>query len=164
MIYIYTDGACDHNHKGSDNRGAYAYAAVNEFGIKIQEFANCERNTTNNRMELRAVICALKYCSFAVSSLEKVTIMSDSTYVVDSITKEWYLKWDKNNWKRGKSDVPNADLWKELVALLHRSDTFYRNVTFKWVKGHNGNEWNEYVDKLAQKEIDVLKRYKVINK
>ena len=90
--------------------------------------------------------------------------MSDSTYVVDSITKEWYLKWDKNNWKRGKSDVPNADLWKELVALLHRSDTFYRNVTFKWVKGHNGNEWNEYVDKLAQKEIDVLKRYKVINK
>lgn len=142
MYTIYTDGSCNINRKGANNIGAWGYVVINEHGVKIRE--GCEKvlNTTNNRMELCAVIASLKALS---DQTEPVTLFTDSEYVSNSINKGWMLKWKSKNFKkaRGTVDIPNRDLWIELDALIKP------NVKIKWVRGHNGNIWNEYCDKLC---------------
>lgn len=149
MITIFTDGACDFNKKGSNNKGAFAFVILNDAGIKIQEYGEVVLNTTNNRMELMAVITSLKTLK---NVNEEILINSDSEYVVKGIMEGRYIRWAEKQWKKGENDIPNTDLWKSLIALLRP------NVKLKWVKAHtNSNCWNDYVDKLAQQKIDDYK-------
>jgi len=155
MITVFTDGACNHNKIGTPNIGSFAYVVLNESGNKIKESVTKELNTTNNRMELKAVIAALKDLKQYKSD---ILICSDSQYVVNPINQNWIANWKKNNFQRGKfkKDIPNKDLWLEFCALLTP------NVKLKWVKGHSAeNVWNDYVDKLGQTVF--TKKFTIIN-
>ena len=135
-VTIYTDGAC------SGNPGKGGWGAILICGDVVKELSGGEDNTTNNRMELKAVIEALK----ALKSPCDVEIYSDSAYVVNAFTQKWIDNWIKNNWKTAdKKSVKNVDLWQELLVLIKT-----HNVTFKKVKGHSDNELNERCDKLAK--------------
>ncbi len=135
-VTIYTDGAC------SGNPGKGGWGAILIYGDVVKELSGGEDNTTNNRMELKAVIEALK----ALKSPCEVEIYSDSAYVVNAFTQKWIDNWIKNNWKTAdKKSVKNVDLWQELLVLIKT-----HNVTFKKVKGHSDNELNERCDKLAK--------------
>lgn len=145
MFSIFTDGACNFNKAGANNKGGCAFVVINDHGVKIKEDSHCIRNTTNNRMELTAVIKSLEYFN-KHHPHDHVKIYSDSKYVVDCILNKWYVRWEKNNWMLGKeTPVKNIDLWKSLLELI--TD----HVKFEWVKGHtHTNVWNIYVDKLAE--------------
>ena len=130
-VQIYTDGAC------SGNPGKGGWAAVLVYGKKEKELVGGSESTTNNRMELSAVIEALK----ALKEPCEVKLTTDSKYVCDSVTKGWVYSWQKNNWK--KADKKPA-LWEELLPLLEK-----HTDTFNWVKGHNGHPYNERCDELA---------------
>ena len=135
-VTIYTDGAC------SGNPGKGGWGAILIYGDAVKEISGGEDNTTNNRMELKAVIEGLK----ALKSSCDVEIYSDSAYVVNAFTQKWIDNWIKNNWKTAdKKSVKNVDLWQELLVLIKT-----HNVTFKKVKGHSDNELNERCDKLAK--------------
>lgn len=135
-VTIYTDGAC------SGNPGKGGWGAILIYGDAVKEISGGEDNTTNNRMELKAVIEGLK----ALKSPCDVEIYSDSAYVVNAFTQKWIDNWIKNNWKTAdKKSVKNVDLWQELLVLIKT-----HNVTFKKVKGHSDNELNERCDKLAK--------------
>ena len=139
-IEIYTDGAC------SGNPGPGGYGAVVIYGDKRREISQGFRMTTNNRMEILAVIEALKILNQPCN----INLYSDSKYVVDAINKGWLNKWKKNNWHRNKKDlVLNIDLWQELLGLLA-----LHNINFIWVKGHNSNKENERCDFLARQAIE----------
>ncbi|MDX9801554.1 MAG: ribonuclease HI [Spirochaetia bacterium] len=147
-VDIYTDGGC------SGNPGPGGWGFVILCGKDILKGSGSDRATTNNRMELKAVIQALhtlnEKCGkqMAGSGL-KVRIFTDSTYVKKGIS-EWIEKWEKNGWKTAdKKDVKNRELWIELKAL---SDSV--NPEWNWVKGHSGNKWNEECDRLVRAEID----------
>ena len=137
-VTIYTDGAC------SGNPGPGGWAAILMAGGAKKEMSGGERDTTNNRMELMAVIEGLK----ALKRPCKVDIYSDSAYVVNAFEQNWIGKWVKNGWKNSaKAEVANSDLWKELIDL-----TTMHNVTFHKVKGHADNEFNNRCDVLAVAE------------
>ena len=137
-VTIYTDGAC------SGNPGPGGWAAILMAGGAKKEMSGGERDTTNNRMELMAVIEGLK----ALKRPCKVDIYSDSAYVVNAFEQNWIGKWVKNGWKNSaKAEVANSDLWKELINL-----TAMHNVTFHKVKGHADNEYNNRCDELAVRE------------
>lgn len=141
-VEIYTDGAC------SGNPGVGGWASVLLYEQHKKELYGNDKETTNNRMELTAVIEALK----ALKRPCNVTLYSDSKYVVDSINKDWVYKWEANNWiKSDRKPALNTDLWKELLTLLE-----VHRVKFVWVKGHNGNEYNERCDELAVKAIKEI--------
>lgn len=129
---VYTDGSCINNGE----RGGYA-AVICYDGRCVDKIYQGYLNTTNNRMELLAVIETLKY----FPNPTELTIISDSQYVVNSINGEYYKKWIKEQDLSKK----NLDLWFQLVDLLN-----YHTVTFQWVKGHNNHSMNEYADRLAQ--------------
>ena len=132
MITIYTDGAC------SGNPGLGGWGAVILEETKKPILLNGgEANTTNNRMELLAIIIALE--SLKIEPME-VMVFSDSKYVVDSVDKKWVFSWEKKQFKGKK----NSDLWKRYL-LMHRK----HNVSFKWIKGHNKHLQNERCDQLA---------------
>ena len=134
-VNIYTDGAC----RGNPGRGGWG--AILVYGAKEKELSGGEPMTTNNRMELSAVIAALALLKEPCH----VTLTTDSQYVVNAIEKGWLASWSKNNWKKSdKSAVLNVDLWKRLLELLE-----IHEVDFVWVKGHNGHHYNERCDKLA---------------
>ena len=142
-VEIYTDGAC------SGNPGVGGWASVLLYEQHKKELYGNDKETTNNRMELTAVIEALK----ALKRPCNVTLYSDSKYVIDSINKDWVYKWEANNWiKSDRKPALNTDLWKELLALLE-----VHRVKFVWVKGHNGNEYNERCDELAVKAIKEIR-------
>ena len=128
---VYTDGSCINNGE----RGGYA-AVICYDGRCVDKIYQGYLNTTNNRMELFAVIETLKYFQNPI----ELTIISDSQYVVNSINGEYYKKWIKEQDLSKK----NLDLWFQLVDLLN-----YHTVTFQWVKGHNNHSMNEYADRLA---------------
>lgn len=129
---VYTDGSCIEN----GNRGGYSAVFCLD-GCCVDKIYQGMLNTTNNRMELRAVIEALKY----FKEPTELTIVSDSQYVVNSINGKYCYKWIKEKDPTKK----NLDLWIQLIKLLE-----YHKVTFKWVKGHNNHSMNEYADRLAQ--------------
>jgi len=137
-ITIYSDGAC------LGNPGPGGYGAVLLWGSKRKELSEGFRMTTNNRMEILAVIKALQ----AISTKKRynIRIFSDSRLVVDAFNKGWLTKWSENNWKRNKKDkVLNPDLWKLLLE-----ETSKHNVSFQWVEAHAGIPENERCDELGK--------------
>lgn len=134
-VDLYTDGAC------SGNPGPGGYGLVLKYNGHEKEIFCGYRLTTNNRMEIMAVIRGLSMLKETCN----VNIYSDSKYVIDAITQGWVYKWEANCWMRNKKDKAiNVDLWEQLLVLLDE-----HNVEFHWVKGHAGHPENERCDKLA---------------
>ena len=140
MITIYTDGGCS----GNPGPGGWAFA-VSDMGKLVETRSGGDGATTNNKMELTAVINALKY---ALEKGEKdVTILTDSQYVKNGIT-QWIFSWKRNGWRTsGKAPVKNVEYWVELDALNAKL-----SVNWSWVKGHAGIEGNEECDRLVRLE------------
>ena len=137
-VEIYTDGAC------RGNPGPGGWGALLRYGDVDKQLYGGEHLTTNNRMELKAVIEALS----ALSKPCKVTLTSDSTYVLKGI-REWLPNWKKRGWRTaGKKPVKNGDLWKTLDDLAEMHE-----IEWHWVKGHSGHIENELVDQLANRGI-----------
>ena len=142
-VDIYTDGAC----RGNPGKGGWG--AILIYGSTEKELSGGERETTNNRMELTAVISALS----ALRERCEVTLTSDSKYVIDAVTKGWAVSWRQKGWRKAdKSPALNADLWETLLGLLDQHE-----VTFVWVRGHNGHPYNERCDALATTFADSFK-------
>lgn len=137
MVTIYTDGAA------RGNPGPGGYGAILMYNNHIKKIAKGYKHTTNNRMELMAVIAALELLN---KPNLKVTIYSDSKYIVDAITKGWLQTWIKTNFKGGKK---NPDLWKRYDAVAKK-----HQVSFIWVKGHADNKYNNECDVLATNAAD----------
>lgn len=139
---IYTDGAC------SGNPGKGGWGAVLVYKGAEKEISGAEKQTTNNRMELTAVIKALQLLKEPC----EVNLTTDSKYVCDAVNKGWVYGWKKKSWiKSDKKPALNVDLWEKLLEQLKIHD-----VTFNWVKGHNGHPYNERCDKLAVSEYQRL--------
>ncbi|WP_267872671.1 ribonuclease HI [Massiliimalia massiliensis] len=135
QVWMYTDGAC------SGNPGPGGWGTILKSGGHVKELSGGEPNTTNNRMELTAVIAGLSALKYPC----EVTITSDSKYVIDAIQQGWAKKWRAQGWMRNKKEKAlNPDLWETLLDLLDVHD-----VTFRWVKGHAGHPENERCDELA---------------
>ncbi len=138
-VFLYTDGAC------SGNPGPGGWCAFLRFGSSEKVLSGAEKHTTNNRMELSAVI-------FGLSALKepcKVNCITDSKYVCDAFNKNWLNSWQKKGWKKADGKpVINIDLWEQLVKL-----TTLHDVNFQWIKGHNGHPENEFCDKTAVAEL-----------
>ena len=142
-VEIFTDGAC------SGNPGPGGWGAILRYGSHELELSGGEKETTNNRMELTAVIEALK----RLKEKCDVTIYTDSKYVCDAINQGWAEGWKRRGWiKADKKPALNSDLWEKLLALLAR-----HKVELIWVKGHNGHPYNERCDVLATTYADSLK-------
>jgi ribonuclease HI len=141
QITLYTDGAC------SGNPGPGGWGAILSYNGREKELSAGFADTTNNRMELMAVIAGL-------SSLKErcgVTVVSDSKYVVDAMRNGWAAKWRANGWKRNKKDhALNPDLWGRLLDLCAK-----HTVVFTWVNGHAGHPENERCDRLAVEAADM---------
>lgn len=141
-VQIFTDGAC------SGNPGPGGWGTILRFGEHEKELSGGHADTTNNRMELSAVIAGLA----ALKEPCEVTLTTDSKYVCDSVTKGWVYGWKKRGWvKSDKKPALNADLWEQLLPLLEK-----HRVTFVWVKGHAGHPENERCDRLA---VEQSKRH-----
>lgn len=141
-VTLYTDGAC------SGNPGAGGWGGILMYGEHTLEYSGGEKQTTNNRMELVAVIEGLSRLKFPCA----VDVYSDSAYVVNAFEEHWLDGWKKNGWKKAdKKPVLNAELWERLYEL-----TRVHEVTFHKVKGHADNEYNNRCDKLARDAIKSL--------
>ena len=141
-IVIYTDGAC------SGNPGKGGWGAILMYNQHSKEISGAQSHATNNQMELKAVMEALKI----IKKSHMIEIYTDSKYVMDGITK-WVNSWQKNNWLTAdKKPVKNIDLWKELLDL-----TSNHQISWHWVRGHSGDKYNEIVDKLARNAISSIK-------
>ena len=139
QIIIYTDGAC------SGNPGPGGWAAVLLYGDHIKELSGGERVTTNQKMELRAAVEALK----ALKEPCEVILHSDSAYLVNCFKQKWYENWQRNGWRNSnKQPVQNKELWQELIELYH-----FHSITWAKVKGHSGEKWNERCDELARAAV-----------
>ena len=136
-VEIYTDGSCRYNP------GPGGWGAILVYRGHEREMSGGDASTTNNRMELTSAIEALS----ALREPCRVTLTSDSKYLTDAINEGWIRGWQKANWRRKSEEIPNADLWRRLVVLLGKHD-----VTFVWVRGHDGHPYNERCDKMAQAE------------
>jgi ribonuclease HI len=140
-IQIFTDGACE------GNPGPGGYAAIIDINGERAEVTGSERQTTNNRMELLAVIAALR----TLPSPSTVRVFTDSQYVAKGMTS-WIHGWRRKGWKTAAGDpVKNRDLWEELDSLGRR-----HRVRFEWIRGHNGHPENERADTLAREAIRGL--------
>ena len=143
QVTLYTDGAC------SGNPGAGGWGAILIYGEHRREFSGGEPQTTNNRMELTAVIEGLMKLKFHC----RVDVYSDSAYTVNGFLQGWVYGWEKMGWKKAdKKPVLNDDLWKQLLALTREHE-----VTFHKVKGHADNPLNNRCDELARGAIDELR-------
>ena len=143
VVEIYTDGAC------RGNPGPGGWAATLTFGATEKELAGAEAATTNNRMELTAVIRALE----ALKRPVRAKVYTDSQYVRRGIL-EWVASWKRNGWRTAdRKPVKNQDLWQRLDELAATHD-----IEWHWVKGHAGNPGNERVDRLANQAIDAMLR------
>lgn len=142
-VHIYTDGAC------SGNPGCGGYGIVMEWVGKpyIKEFSEGYKKTTNNRMELLAVIVALEKIKLPNV---KITVFSDSKYVVDAINKKWILGWQKKRFAK----VKNPDLWKRFLKVYN-----FKTTTLEWIKGHNNHKQNDRCDFLA---VQASKKEKLL--
>ena len=140
-VSLYTDGAC----RGNPGRGGWG--AILVYGKFEKEMSGGEPVTTNNRMELMAAIAGLS----ALKETCRVTLYSDSKYLVDAFNEGWVYGWREKGWKRGKDELKNPDLWAKLYDLVKSHE-----VTFVWVKGHNGHDYNERCDRLATAFADTF--------
>ena len=140
-VELYTDGAC----RGNPGKGGYG--AILVYGKYEKEISGGERETTNNRMELMAAIAGLS----ALKEPCRVKLYSDSKYLVDAYNQGWVYSWREAGWKRGREELKTPDLWDRLFTL-----TEMHEVTFIWVKGHNGHDYNERCDALATGYADSL--------
>ena len=140
-VTIYTDGAC------SGNPGPGGWAAILMYGTKERVITGAESPTTNNRMELAAVVESLR----VLKERCKVAVHTDSSYVANAFNENWIEGWIKRGWKTaGKKPVKNQDLWEELIAQVKRHE-----VTFVKVKGHANDELNNRVDRLAVEAVKM---------
>jgi ribonuclease HI len=143
-VILYTDGAC------SGNPGVGGFAGILMYGEKRLEYNGAEQETTNNRMEVLAVIEGLKRLKYPC----KVSVYSDSAYTVNAFLNGWIYGWKKNGWKKADNKaVLNVDLWEKLYAL-----TQMHEVVFHKVAGHADNEWNNRCDELARGAITELRK------
>lgn len=141
-VIIYTDGAC------SGNPGPGGWGSILMFGDIKKEISGAKKDTTNNIMEITAVIEALK----CLKEECEVDVYSDSAYVVNAFNQGWIANWIKNNWRNAsKEPVKNKELWQELIALTEK-----HKVTFIKVKGHSDNEFNNRCDELATGAIKTI--------
>jgi ribonuclease HI len=140
-VVVYTDGAC----RGNPGPGGWAWA------IPGGRYASgAEAHTTNQRMEMTAVLEALR--ALVPDRPESIDVVSDSTYVVKCFTDRWWEGWQRRGWTNSqRKPVANRDLWEPLLALALAPDV---PVTFRWVKGHSGDRWNDRVDELATVAAD----------
>ena len=138
-LELYTDGAC------SGNPGPGGYAAILLFEGNEKIISGGEKESTNNRMELMAVIEGLK----ALNEPCEIELFTDSRYVQQAIALGWIDDWEKRGWKRKSGSLQNPELWRELSALLKK-----HRLTAHWVEGHAGNEHNERADRIAVSERD----------
>lgn len=133
-ITVYTDGACS----GNPGPGGWAWAVAPS---GEPSGSGGDRSTTNQRMEIYAVLDALR----RLGADQPVHVVSDSTYVVNCFRDRWWVRWEANGWRNAKKQpVANADLWRPLIELVRDAA-----VTFEWVKGHSGDRMNDLVDQLA---------------
>ncbi len=138
MVKIFTDGAC------CGNPGPGGYGAILKYGQEIKEISGCESETTNNRMEMMAVIEALGQ----IKRPCKIRVFTDSNYVVKGMT-EWIQGWIKRNWLNAqKQPVKNRDLWEDLLRL-----SAAHKIQWQWIKGHSGHPENERCDQIARDAI-----------
>ncbi len=145
-VKISTDGAARGNPDGPGGYGAVLEYVDTKGELHTKELSQGYKKTTNNRMELMAVIAGLK----ALNRPCEVELYSDSQYVVNAFNKHWIDGWIKKGWKRGKNEpVKNVDLWKQLLEAKEK-----HQVTFIWVKGHDGHPQNERCDALATGAAD----------
>lgn len=142
-VCIYTDGAC------SGNPGPGGWAAILSCMGREKELSGGERETTNNRMELRAVIEALS----ALKEPCEVELWTDSQYIARAINESWLAGWKRRGWRRKEGELKNPELWQRLDALLGE-----HKVTVNWLRGHDGQEQNERCDALAVAERDKFSR------
>ena len=142
-VCIYTDGAC------SGNPGPGGWAAILCYNGHEKELSGGEAVTTNNRMELMAVISALE----ALREPCEVELWTDSQYIARAINEGWLAGWKRRGWKRKEGELKNPELWQRLDALLNT-----HSVSFNWVKGHDGQEQNERCDALAVAQRDKFSR------
>ncbi len=143
FVEIFADGAC------SGNPGVGGFAAILRHDKKEKEVSGCEEMTTNNRMELTAVIAALE----ALKKPCRARIVTDSNYVVKGMS-EWIHAWREKGWKTSqKKEVLNRDLWERLLKASEPHD-----IEWSWIKGHNGHRENERCDNLAKEEINKCKK------
>ena len=142
-VYLYTDGAC------SGNPGPGGYGAILKYGKYEKEICGGEENTTNNRMELTAVIRGLE----CLKESCVVELYSDSKYVIDGLEKGWAQSWKQRGWKKAdKKPALNPDLWERLLELTGR-----HTMRYHWIKGHADNPMNNRCDQLAVSQWQKLK-------
>lgn len=142
QVQIYTDGAC------SGNPGPGGWAAILVAGENEKELSGGQSHTTNQRMELQAAVEGLK----ALNRSCTVILYSDSAYLVNAMTKKWYLAWQKTGWVNSKREpVKNKDLWEKLLEQIDKHD-----VQFGKVKGHSGHHYNERCDVLARAAVKKI--------
>ncbi|MBP9765969.1 MAG: ribonuclease HI [Candidatus Pacebacteria bacterium] len=163
-ITLYTDGAS----RGNPGKGGWGvYVEVEKDKLYTSKISGGEKDTTNNKMELRATIEGLKYLKKNISKIinnddVKIKIKTDSKYVKNGIT-EWIINWEKNNWKgSNKKPVANQELWKELLSVKNFLNdklikATFSEIKFEYVEGHAGIEGNEIADSLATEAADNLK-------
>ena len=143
LVTIFTDGSC------LSNPGPGGWAAVLRWRDNEKEFVGHEADTTNNRMELKAAIMGLN----AVTRAMPVALHTDSRYVMNGV-QDWMPRWKANGWQTAsKKPVANQDLWEQLDQAVQRHD-----ITWHWVKGHAGNEFNERCDQLARSAAESIAR------
>ena len=146
LVKIYTDGAARGNPDGPGGYGTVLEYVDTKAQLHKKELSQGYEKTTNNRMELMAVIAGLE----ALNRSCEVEVYSDSQYVVNAFNQHWVDGWIKKGWKRGKNEpVKNVDLWKRLLEAKQK-----HSVTFHWVKGHDGHPQNERCDELATTAAD----------
>lgn len=150
---IYTDGAC------SGNPGPGGWAVVINLDKECKQYFGGEINTTNNRMELTAVIRCFERIIESKSTDTKFEIYSDSAYVVNAINNGWLKSWEHNNWcTKQKEPIKNKDLWEQAFDCLHKLSRNNQKVVLVKIKGHAGNSFNELCDKLAKQAAMKIKR------
>lgn len=137
-VVVYTDGACS----GNPGPGGWAWAVAPD---GAERGAGGERTSTNQRMEIYAVLDALRTLGGERGPRRVIEVVSDSSYVVNCFRERWWVRWQANGWRNAKKQpVANTDLWQPLIELVQAHD-----VTFRWVKGHSGDRLNDLVDQLA---------------
>lgn len=156
---VFSDGGCHGNKRDSGCPGGYGYVILDPGENIIHQDGGFEENTTNNRMEMMAVIkglsCLKAYLNlnFCSTSKHDVIIKTDSNYVCENFN-DYLPEWKKNGWRKSKGGVVlNKDLWK----MIDKVSPEFRSVKFFWVKGHANNKWNNLADSIAQKHIERSK-------